>query len=302
MRNAIYVGSAALIRLRLAQGDLGGARGVAAQFVRESQTSQIAHFIRWAEALQALVDLQDDNLSAAIRWARIAQPRADALLFTDKAAFAVFIRVLLATGQGDAALRCIRAQRALIAPFDHAKTQIELYLLEATALIANDDSDAARIALDSALAMAAPRGLVQLFVEAGAPIAALLVNHPRSGPLGTFAAQLLPFVDRDAPTLELPFVAETNAVTHPRGHFYYVEHLPALAAVVSNTPLIEALSERELEVLRLMAAGRSNQEIADQLVISVPTVKKHGSNIFGKLQATNRTEAVARARDRGLLN
>jgi LuxR family maltose regulon positive regulatory protein len=50
-----------------------------------------------------------------------------------------------------------------------------------------------------------------------------------------------------------------------------------------------------------MAAGHSNQEIADQLIISVPTVKKHGSNIFSKLQATNRTEAVARGRELGLL-
>ena len=157
------------------------------------------------------------------------------------------------------------------------------------------------MALDSALAMAAPRGLVQLFVEAGAPIATLLAQRPNSGPLGMFAAQLLTVVDHTVPMPDLPFVVETDAVAYPRGHFHYVEHLPALAAVVSDNILIEALSERELEVLMLMAAGRSNQEIADQLIISVPTVKKHGSNIFGKLQATNRTEAVARARDLGLL-
>jgi len=301
VRNAIYTGSAALIRLRLAQGDLADARAIATQFVQDAQASQIGHFIRWAEALQALVDLRYDNLSAAIRWARIAQPRADALMFTDKAAFAVFVRVLIATGQAEAASRYIRAQRALIAPFDHIKTEIELYLLDTIALLAKGALDAARVALDSALAMAAPRGLVQLFVEAGAPITTLLAQRPHSGPLGIFAAQLLTIVDQHAPMPDLPFMAETNPVTQPRGHFHYLEHLPALAAVVSERVLIETLSERELDVLMLMAAGRSNQEIADQLIISVSTVKKHGSNIFGKLQATNRTEAVARARDLGLL-
>jgi hypothetical protein len=133
--------------------------------------------MRWADALQALVDLRSDNLSAAIRWARIAQPRADMLMFTDKAAFAVFMRVLLATGQVEAALRCIRAQRALIAPFDHIKTEIELYLLDATALIAKGALDAARVALDSALAMAAPIGLplgIMTTADRSSPILALV--------------------------------------------------------------------------------------------------------------------------------
>jgi LuxR family maltose regulon positive regulatory protein len=63
----------------------------------------------------------------------------------------------------------------------------------------------------------------------------------------------------------------------------------------------ERLSERELEVLRLMARGASNQVIADQLVITVGTVKSHINHILGKLEARNRTEAVARAREWGLL-
>ena len=65
--------------------------------------------------------------------------------------------------------------------------------------------------------------------------------------------------------------------------------------------LIEPLTERELEVLRLLAAGRRNRDIAQELVVTVETVKKHTSHIFDKLGATNRTEAVTRARELGLV-
>ena len=72
-------------------------------------------------------------------------------------------------------------------------------------------------------------------------------------------------------------------------------------AAAEQAPPADILSERELEVLRLMAAGRSNQEIADELVIALGTAKRHTANIFHKLDVRNRTEAVARARQLGLL-
>ena len=80
-----------------------------------------------------------------------------------------------------------------------------------------------------------------------------------------------------------------------------IEPEPPGLGPAGQQPLPEALSERELEVLGLMAAGHSNQEIADRLYISLATVKSHATNIFGKLSASNRTQAVARARALGLL-
>jgi LuxR family transcriptional regulator, maltose regulon positive regulatory protein len=76
-----------------------------------------------------------------------------------------------------------------------------------------------------------------------------------------------------------------------------------LAALLraGGTVLVEPLTERELEVLRLIAAGKSNQRIASDLVVALDTVKKHVTHVLGKLGAANRTEAAARARQLGLI-
>jgi LuxR family maltose regulon positive regulatory protein len=74
-----------------------------------------------------------------------------------------------------------------------------------------------------------------------------------------------------------------------------------LSRVAQSPALVEQISQREHDVLNLIAIGASNREIADQLVIALPTVKKHISNILGKLNVTNRTQAIARARELGLL-
>jgi ATP/maltotriose-dependent transcriptional regulator MalT len=75
----------------------------------------------------------------------------------------------------------------------------------------------------------------------------------------------------------------------------------ALGSAISNAALIEPLSRRELEVLHLMSLGRSNQEIAQQLIVAPGTIKAHTASIYRKLNVTNRTEAAARARHLGIL-
>ena len=93
-----------------------------------------------------------------------------------------------------------------------------------------------------------------------------------------------------------------RAVAQGRQAPYALHLLNALGeAPTTPQPLIEPLSERELEVLRRVAAGYSNKEIAEELVVTVSTVKRHISNIYGKLEAGSRTQAVAKARELKLL-
>jgi LuxR family maltose regulon positive regulatory protein len=143
--------------------------------------------------------------------------------------------------------------------------------VQTLALHAASEPSAACVALERALRLAEPEGFVRSFADLGQPMAALL-------------AQLA-----------------TSGKTLPVGHSY----LATLRAACEKTPappwdaepLVEDLSAREGEVLRLMAAGAANQEIAETLVVSIHTVKTHVAHILAKLQAANRTQAVARARE-----
>ena len=132
-----------------------------------------------------------------------------------------------------------------------------------------------------ALELAEPEGCILSFVEEGPAIIPLLqaVAAQATTPdrLKTYARELL-----------AAFPAADRAAVSP-------------APPVAGDQLIEPLSKRELEILQLIGEGCSNQEIADRLVITLHTVKKHSSNIFAKLGVTSRTQAVARARQLQLL-
>lgn len=140
--------------------------------------------------------------------------------------------------------------------------------------------------LAEAIEFAAQEGYIQIFVDEGPVIRDLLVTlHNRNDRHTSYLEQII------AAFGEAPVVQHTQAVTKPR----------APTSIPSANVLVEPLSSRELDVLRLMARGAANQEIADTLVITVNTAKRHVGNILAKLEVTNRTQAVARARALGLL-
>ena len=198
----------------------------------------------------------------------------------------VLARVLLAQGRPGPALALLDRLHAAAGAEDRTGSLIEIRALRALALAAGGDEPAALDALAGALVLACPQGYVRVFADEGQPMAALLGRLVAAQRAEHAAARRVP-LDCLA-RLQRAFDA---------GHAAPVPG-PATAAVPG---IVEPLTGRELEVLEMLAAGRSNQAIASQLFVSLDTVKKHVGHVLGKLGAANRTEAVARARQLGLI-
>ena len=131
--------------------------------------------------------------------------------------------------------------------------------------------------LDEALALAEPGGFMRIFIDEGIPMAQLLSDVATRGMMADYAGKLLAVFEAEE--------QKSNNISS--------QHPAQLR--------IEPLSLRELEILRFIAQGHSNGEISEQLFLALSTVKGHNRNIFDKLQVQRRTEAVARARELGLL-
>ena len=196
-------------------------------------------------------------------------------------------RVLLAQGRPGQALALLDRLHAAAVTQDRTGSLIEIGALRALALAASGQEAAAVNALAEALTLACPQGYVRVFADEGPPMAALLARLIAAQRAGQAAAGV--------PLGCLARLQRAFDVGHagpgPRSG-------TAPAAVPG---LVEQLTSRELEVLAMLAAGRSNQAIAGQLVVTLDTVKKHVSHVLGKLGAANRTEAVTRARELGLI-
>jgi LuxR family maltose regulon positive regulatory protein len=182
---------------------------------------------------------------------------------------------------------------ALLAPAEAAgriNSVIEALVLRALALQAHGNPTAALTALDRALGLAAPEGYVRMFVDEGAPMAALLAQsaerRAQDDSISVYAERLLSAF-REEQGLERG--ARNNAPVALR------------STLDRSNALVEPMTDRELEILGLIAEGHSNQTIADILIIAVSTVKRHINNIYGKLDVQSRTQALARARELRLL-
>jgi LuxR family transcriptional regulator, maltose regulon positive regulatory protein len=181
-------------------------------------------------------------------------------------------RVRLAAGDAAAALAVLDLWRQQVEAHGWQDERLKVRLLQALAYQAQGDGETAVQLLRDALTLARPGGFVRTFVDEGAAIAQLLaVMKAEGGGLKEYVHQLLNAFDHELPSTRTP------------------------------QPLVDPLSERELEVLHLIAQGLSNREIGERLFLALNTVKGHNRRIFGKLEVQRRTEAVARARELGLL-
>jgi LuxR family maltose regulon positive regulatory protein len=284
----LVAGLATLARIRQAQGDPAGALEAIAEAERVGLSPTVVALLNPAPATRARLALARGEVAEAARWVRQrGLGPADEPSYPREREYLVLARVLLAQHAHDRALGLLERLRALAVAQGRTGSVIEVLVLQALARQASGDEPAGLAALAEALALAGPEGYLRVFVDEGAPMATLLgklVTTPAT--LQPVAAHVSPaFLDR---LLEAFEQAGQAAVPHSRRG----AALPGLAV---------ALSAREVEVLGLLAAGRSNPAIAEELVITLDTVKRHVTHILDKLGAANRTQAVTRARELGLL-
>jgi LuxR family maltose regulon positive regulatory protein len=272
--------------IRQAAGDPAGALEAIGE--AENAWPTTADLLNPYPAQRARLLLAQGDVAAAARWTHESGLRADdEPRYPREPGYLVLARVLLAQQRPAEALALLDRLHAAADAQDRAGSLIEAGALRALALAAcGQDADAVN-ALADVLTLACPQGYVRVFADEGPPMAALLARLIAAQRTGQAAAEV--------PLGCLARLQRAFDVGHPRPG-------PRSGTVPVAIPgLVERLTSRELEVLGMLAAGRSNQAIAAQLVVTLDTVKKHVSHLLGKLGAANRTEAVTRARELGLI-
>jgi LuxR family maltose regulon positive regulatory protein len=224
-------------------------------------------------ACHAQIALMQGDLAAATRWAGLVEEDADACAF-HRALNLTPPRLLVAQGQRAAAAEQLDGLYHAAAEAGLGWGMLRVRVLQG---LAAPTPDAALPFLAEALQLGEREGFVRSFVDEGSSLVPLLRQAATQGIAPLYVKRLLAAFEVDT--------------ARRRG-----EKLPA-----ALQPLIEALSERELEVLQLAAEGLTNQEIAQRLHISLNTVKTHLSNVYGKLGVTDRRHAAAKARTLSLI-
>jgi LuxR family maltose regulon positive regulatory protein len=253
-----------LAHLRLAEGDVSGAVAL----LEEAETFVRLHDFMFqmpeVAAAQVLALLRRGLLADAARLAQVHDlPLSQA-------------RVFLAQGDAIAASGILEPLREHAEANNWPDEQLKAMVLQALAHQARGDLGTAVPLLGEALVLAERGGLIRIFVDEGLPMEHLLATAGAHELVTSFGNHLL-----------LVFADDQQRQDHP---------VSPLAATLPGS-----MSQRELEVLRLIAAGLSNREISERLYLALDTVKGHNRKIFSKLEVRSRTEALARARELRLL-
>lgn len=286
-RQEVELAQSGHMLLALVDGYLKLAAALAAQHERDAATEALRQAGETAVQLQstpvsALVELHIarhelawGNLAVAAAWAETyaaerKTPRCPLTRIKAQDADLLLARVWLAQGQPEAALDLLQEALREFEAAGRLRLVVEANVLQALAYARQNETAESQKVFIRALALAKPEGYVRVFVENGRSLAALLSQTRHLFP--TYVAQLLRAIGEGAAA-------------------------PQAAAGL----LLDPLTERERDILALVALGQSNRQIADVLFISVGTVKGHVNHILSKLDAQNRTQALLRARELNLL-
>jgi ATP/maltotriose-dependent transcriptional regulator MalT len=276
-------------RLKEAQGDLDGALALLDEAERVYVRVPLPD-VHPVAAMKARVWLKQDRLAEARGWAREQGLTVDDdMRYTREFEHITLARVLIAAGKCDREAGSLDEAARLLGRLMQAAEAgrrmgsiIEILLLQALAFRAQGNLPNALAALERAITLAEPEGYVRIFLDEGEAMQSLLrmlvekqaLN--RGNPLSTYSEKLL------------------AVFTQPAA-------VPKSANLHQKSNLLEPLSKRELEVLKLLRSDLSGPEIAQQLVVSLYTLRTHTNNIFKKLGVNNRRAAVRRAEELDLL-
>ena len=287
-----YRWCAAMARIRQAQGDLDGA----IQLIEEAERVYDGNFspnVRPVATRKVRVWLAQGRLGEALDWAREQGLSVEnELSYLREFDHITLARVLLARYQSDRADGSISEIMRLLERLLKAAEEggrkgsvIEILILQALAYHAQGDLPAALLPLQHALALAEPEGYVRMFLDEGSSMMQLLREASAREIMPDYTDKLLAAFEVE----KQPVLAASPGKS---------EDKPDLPPAQS---LIEPLSQREIKILQLIAQGLSNREIGERLFLALDTIKGHNRKIFDKLQVQSRTEAIARARELGLL-
>ena len=275
-------GQVGLSRARRLRGDTEGAHKLAHEVERLAQDSGAPQAILSATLWKARLHLMRGELQAAASDLERASNVGDAPRSTRESERISLARLLIAREDHDEALQLLDHVRETAEAADRRGSVIEILTLKALALRAKDEKTRAIGIMGQALALGQPEGYVRTFVDEGPAMGILLSETVEAWERGL----------RDpANKLPMHYLRKLTAVLER----------DASGATLPAVGLPEPLSERELEVLQLIAAGKPNRRIAAELFVSVGTVKTHINNAYRKLDAHSRTQALARARELNLI-
>lgn len=285
-------------RCCLARHDLAGAEHAVREMGRLNKNAGVPLFRPAIESLQVQLWLAQGNVTRAVEWAEHAPYHREVPRYSHENASLALVRVFLAERRYPQASQLLAALLGAAEQVRRVGSTIAILALHVAALQASGATHEALGVLDRLLTEAEPEGYLRVFLDAGEPMhqalqAWLAISHRQQH-------RVSPALVSYTQTLLDGFASEQHQYA---GEETMVFGAPLLSHPPSQAvpPLPDPLTPREQEVLYLLAQGASNQEIANRLVVSLRTAKKHVGNLLLKLEAQNRTHAVARARELSLL-